>query len=75
MQTIITAELAEHIARDIRNYAAHLYQSGDFSRFARGQAQGQMTIVGVYMSFPKWIRQGIENELDFFCERAIEQGQ
>lgn len=75
MDTFISQEQAERLARSIRQDAARHFQNGALGSFARGQIQGQATIVYVYMEMPKWIKQGIENEIDYYCRSAIERGQ
>lgn len=75
MDTIISAELAAEIARGIRRQATQFYQQGGLNKFTRGLMQGEMNIVSSYMSAPRWIISGIENELDYLCRRACQEGQ
>lgn len=75
MDAVITQKHAEEIARSIRDEALRDYANGRLSRFVRGQYQGQLVIVSVYMHPSKWVMQGIRNEVDFFCARAIDGGQ
>lgn len=75
MQTIIFEDEAISLAQTILKDARRLYLSGSLNKFARGQMQGQMTIVSIYMGAPRWIVCGIENEIDFLCKRAVNADQ
>lgn len=75
MQTIISAELAAEIARSIRRQATRFYQKGELDKFTRGLMQGELNIISTYMSAPNWIISGIQNELDYLCRRACQEGQ
>lgn len=66
----ITADEAADTAQQIRNEVSDCYQHGTLTAFARGMYQGQLTMVLVYMRPEKWILQGIENEINFYCRRA-----
>lgn len=66
----ITADEAANTAQQIRNEVSDYYQHGALTDFARGMYQGQLTMVLVYMRPEKWIMQGIENEVAFYCRRA-----
>jgi hypothetical protein len=65
----------ERILRAVRDSTAIQYQRGNLTRFMRGYTQGQLDMLAVYADVPRWILQGIENEIMFICQRANEAGQ